>query len=124
MMIGRQRFPLVYFSRGLLAIDDSCIDYESDCEPDDVRQNLNLFLRFSIGRADEPVFGRHKQAIKGLSYYSINWIEIVTSKESFLLCVGGSGPTMGSIEQETDVLFQALVSWRNQIELTGEEGRS
>jgi hypothetical protein len=109
---GTQRFPIVYFSSGVLTVAKNVVTYaahplEAWGKPN---RNLNTSLRFSIGKAERPTFLRYRADISPY-YFSIDWIELTIPGRLLLLCGGGAGRGMGRIRKRTNKIFDALTAW-------------
>jgi hypothetical protein len=127
VVMGSRVFPVVYIARGRLAVEDKEINFQVRKDdnvdlkslpkialatmPATSYRNLDKSLSFAANPAEVAILGRF-QAKQGRSYYAINWVEmkVPSIQHPVLLCVGGNGPSMSRIRQETDRLLEEIRS--------------
>jgi hypothetical protein len=105
--------PAVMVSRGSLSLSDATISYRAT--PDNASshgtyRNLDTEMVFTSAIDAVALLGRFQSASSGSSYYAANWIEmsVPSLPGPILMCVGGSGPSMRRIREQTDRLFQEI----------------
>jgi len=127
VVMGSRVFPVVYLARGQLTVEDKEIKFQvrqddnADFKslptialasmPATSYRNLDKSLSFVANSDEVAILGRF-QAKQGSSYYAINWVEmkVPSIQHPVLLCVGGAGPSMSLIRQETDRLLEEIRS--------------
>jgi len=127
VVMGSRIFPVVYLARGRLTVEDKEINFKARQDDSaDVKtlptialasipatryRNLDKSLSFVANPDEVAILGRF-QAKQGSSFYAINWIEmkVPSIPHPLLLCVGGNGPSMSRIRQETDRLLEEIRS--------------
>jgi hypothetical protein len=120
-------FPLVYLARGRFAVAGKEINFQArqddNADPNSLPKiglatmpavsyrNLNKSLSFVANPDEVAILGRF-QAKQGNSNYAINWVEmkVPSIQHPVLVCVGGNGPSMSRIRQETDRLLEEIRS--------------
>lgn len=107
--------PIVYFTNGELIFKEDCLEYSA------IKSRFGFLKSYSKVR-DEISFKLDYSNIKSINsyqhpnsfiqYYNIKWIRIECVKEilngNFLICVGGMGPSMKGIINNTEELYNIL----------------
>ena len=107
--------PIVFFSKGEITLNDNLFEYKA------IKNNIG-FLKSYSNLHDELNFKLEYFKVKSIEwyqhpdyfikYYNIKWIKVICNEEilggSFLMCVGGMGPSMQGIIKNTEELFEML----------------
>ncbi len=105
--------PIVYFSSGILELRNSTVHYTAQkklARTGAVYHDLDESLTFTFDVNEMVRISRYRGEERFIKYYSIEWIELeVQGRETpLLICVGGRGPGMRKIRNDTDQLFNML----------------
>jgi hypothetical protein len=120
-LIGIVRVPIVLFSSGTLNIINDKITYEASQYkvPGSKFCNLSNSLKFSLTPEEVVRIERYQHPEAIIKYYNINWIRVITNNEilkgDFLLTVGGKGPSMKKLRNQTNQLYQALIQFKKHM---------
>jgi hypothetical protein len=105
---------VVFFANGSVNINDNNVIFNSspiEIAGDKVH-NLKENFHFDLESKDISSIERFKHQKPIIQYWNINWIRIITEKndflKDFLICVGGEGPSMKIINEQTDKLHTLI----------------
>jgi len=114
--IGRIWVPIIHFSSGTLEISETGLEYQAAPRNSALRQYRGVRgdLRFSLAASQIKSVRWAPVELTGVKYYSPPFIHIETQTDgapgSFLICAGGSGPSMKTIRQRTEAMFERLLT--------------
>ncbi len=116
VQIQRNFFPLVYYSSGIMEFKGPKLTYLAQQRQGRLGStyfNVNNSLQFEIEAKDLKSLNRFRPERMPVKHFTINWVELDISgfEQPILVCVGGSGPSMKRIHDDTDKLYQTLNAW-------------
>ncbi|MFL0267412.1 hypothetical protein [Candidatus Clostridium radicumherbarum] len=109
------KFPIVFFSKGEITLTENLFEYKAI--KNNIRflksySNLNNELNFRLEYLKVKSIEWYQCPDYFIKYYNNKWIKVICNDEvlggSFLMCVGGIGPSMQGIIKNTDELFKML----------------
>ncbi|WP_333648073.1 hypothetical protein [Lacrimispora sp.] len=110
------RMPIVLISEGHITLDEKALKYTAHHEKSKATKdcrNLNSDLSFEIDYSDIQSIDLYKHNYASINHYNITWIRIVPKTnvldQDILICVGGSGPAMSGIINNTHNLYEAIL---------------
>ncbi|TVX96260.1 hypothetical protein [Cohnella terricola] len=113
--------PIVYFSRGILNVEERSILYNANKPQNGFFKgyyNLQNDLHFEIDFNEITSIERYKHPNSINDYFNTNWIRIKTSKEilngDFLVAQHGTGPTMKQVNEGSDRIYKEILSRVNR----------